>query len=56
MFEGDINKSFNDGNGIWDGRDNAHKELPVDSYYFMIYLDKSKNKDYDAKGTITIIR
>ncbi len=56
VFEGDINKSFNDGNGIWDGRDNAHKELPVDSYYFMIYLDKSKNKDYDAKGTITIIR
>jgi len=39
VFEGDINKSYDDGNGIWHGKDNSEKELPVDSYYFLIYLN-----------------
>ncbi|MBN2612775.1 MAG: gliding motility-associated C-terminal domain-containing protein, partial [Bacteroidales bacterium] len=55
VFTGDINKSFNDGNAIWNGKDNTDKELPVDSYYFMIYLDQDNNSD-PIKGTITIIR
>jgi gliding motility-associated-like protein len=55
VFEGDINKSYDDGNGIWDGKDNSDRELPVDSYYFLIYLNNAANTE-PVKGTITIIR
>jgi gliding motility-associated-like protein len=55
VFEGDINKTYDDGNGIWDGKDNSGRELPVDSYYYLIYLNNKVNIE-PLKGTITIIR
>ncbi|MFO7655924.1 MAG: PKD-like domain-containing protein, partial [Bacteroidales bacterium] len=55
VFNGDLSKNYDDGNGIWHGKDNSDKDLPVDSYYFMIYLDQNNTSD-PIKGTITIIR
>jgi gliding motility-associated-like protein len=55
VFEGDISKSYDDGNGIWDGKDNSNRDLPVDSYYYLIYLNNIVNVE-PVKGTITIIR
>ncbi len=37
----------------WDGRDNRGRELPMDSYYYVIDLGKGKKPIY---GNITIIR
>ncbi len=39
----------------WDGTDLLGQPLPVSTYYFVIYLDKSDKGDI-VKGTVSIIR
>jgi len=39
----------------WDGKDNNGKELPMDSYHYMIKF-KVSDKTYMYKGSITIMR
>ena len=44
-----------DAASAWDGRDLNHRELPMDSYHYIIRVT-SDGKSYSFRGSVTIIR
>jgi gliding motility-associated-like protein len=43
------------GKGVWDGKDMNGTDLPVDTYYYVIYFHDEKNSK-PSRGIVTIIK